>query len=515
MGCEFGTHERYRLAMKLYFLNKKGAFGLVVFCAVVVYLVTAYHSHGYYHADEHYQIIEFAGLKLGTHAPNELAWEYNAKIRPALQPTICFLLFEGFQVCGFTDPYTQAFLLRLISSLLAIVVITYFVRKTRHLLTEKKHWNIYYLLSYFLWFIPVISVRFSSETWGGLLFLSALAVFYSDINRRIMPYWVGLLLGVSFLLRFQMAFAIAGFGLWLLWVNRSKVDFLLKMLAAFVLVIFMGSFLDYWFYGEWVFTPWNYFYKNIVDGVASSFGTSPWYFYLQKLFSYSSYPVGIAMAISVVLMLFFRPKNVFLWCLVSFVVAHSLISHKEERFLFPMVYLFPFLLTESYSMIDRWIVNGYGKKIFGYILLFLFMVPNVIGLATMAQKSAGIGRMEITRYIHQHYGENPVHLVYCSWSSPYDPWHGLPAKFYLEDCLTGHRINDLCELNDSLLVPDAVNLLVIRKYDRHHAECPEELNHHHLTFEIQSVPKWIEWINGKYQGLDNEHILELYRFDNP
>ena len=43
----------------------------IIALAIVIYGITAWNSHGYYHADEHYQIIEFAGEKLGTHDAHE------------------------------------------------------------------------------------------------------------------------------------------------------------------------------------------------------------------------------------------------------------------------------------------------------------------------------------------------------------------------------------------------------------------------------------------------------------
>jgi len=54
---------------------------LVLIVALLIYVVTAYFSKGYYHADEHYQVIEFAGLKTGTHSGSDLAWEYRENSR--------------------------------------------------------------------------------------------------------------------------------------------------------------------------------------------------------------------------------------------------------------------------------------------------------------------------------------------------------------------------------------------------------------------------------------------------
>ena len=118
--------------------------------------------------------------------------------------------------------------------------------------------------------------------------------------------------------------------------------------------------------------------------------------------------------------------------------------------------------------------------------------------------------MEITKYIHDNYGSEKINLVFCSWANPYNPWHGLPNKFSIEDSLTDYRINDLCELSNSSFEKNAINLLVIRKIDKKNIACSQALDS--FVFEIQSVPKWIEKLNERYKGFDNQNILELYRF---
>ncbi len=500
--------------MKNTIFSNKNILKIIVMLAAVVYIITAFNSHGFYHADEHYQIIEFAGFKLGTHAPDELAWEFNAQIRPTIQPVICFVLLKAFKILNISNPYNQAFLLRLLSALLAIIVISFFVQNTKGFIKNESVKIAYYLLSFFLWFIPVISVRFSSETWSGLFFLLSLALFFNDSNNKIKPFKVGLTLGISFLFRFQIAFAILGFVLWLIFINHSKLKYLLKIFTSICVVLFFGMLLDSWFYGEFVFTPWNYFYKNIIEGVAAGFGTSPWFFYIAKLLSYPSYFIGIPIALSFIILLIAKPKNYILWISIPFIIAHSIIAHKEERFLFPIVYFFPLMLIESYLIINNLTLNRLFNRVLNYFLVVIFVVVNTIGIIAMGQKSAGIGRMEITKYIHNNYGNKKINLVFCSWANPYNPWHSLPVKFYLEDSLTDHRINNLCELNDSLFIEDAVNLLVIRKIDRENIECSRIIYANNFIFETQSVPEWIEKINAKYKGFDNHNILELYRYSN-
>lgn len=494
--------------------SKNGIITFIVAIAAVVYIITAFNSHGFYHADEHYQIIEFAGLKLGTHTPNDLAWEFKAQIRPTLQPVICFVLFKVCEVFNINNPYNQAFVLRLLSALLALVVIFFFIQNTKGFSKNGSLIIAYYLLSYFLWFIPIISVRFSSETWSGLFFLLSLSQFFNNSKNKTKPFQIGLLFGISFLFRFQIAFALLGFGLWLIFINRSKLNYLFKVGISFLTIVSLGIIIDSWFYSEFVFTPWNYFYKNIIEGAAPEFSTSPWYFYLLKLLSYPSYFIGIPIALSYIILIIKKPGNFILWVTIPFIVAHSIIAHKEERFLFPVVYLFPLMLIESYLVIRNLIKNRSFKMIVNYSLITVFVIMNAIGIIAMGQKAAGIGRMEITKHIHDKYGNEDINLVFCSWSNPYNPWHSLPVKFYLENSLTDHRINNLCELNDSLLKDNAINLLVIRKIDKKNIDCSKILNTNNIVFETQSVPKWIEKLNERYKGFENHNILELYRFKN-
>ena len=145
---------------------------IVFFSAILWYIITAYFSNGYYHADEHYQIIEFARLKLGANQASEMPWEFHEQIRPTLQPTICFFFLKLFNLVSIVNPYVQALIFRLITSIFAVCAISYFSLSCKTFINEK-NWRIFYILSFFVWFLPWINVRFSSETYSGLFFLVA------------------------------------------------------------------------------------------------------------------------------------------------------------------------------------------------------------------------------------------------------------------------------------------------------------------------------------------------------
>ncbi len=137
----------------------------------------------------------------------------------------------------------------------------------------------------FSWIFPYVRTLFSSEIMSSLFFFGA--IFLYDIKRNkgnglFISLITGFLLGLSFYFRFQMGFAIVGFGLWILLFDRKfkKIFFLL---AGFLIAAAISTYLDYQFYHRLVCTPYHYFYVNINEGVAASFGIASFMVYIGLL----------------------------------------------------------------------------------------------------------------------------------------------------------------------------------------------------------------------------------------
>lgn len=76
--------------LKYFTLQEKN----IYFWSAVVLFITALFSVGAYHADEHYQILEFAGLKLGLTSAENLPWEFHYQMRQTLQPFMVIALHK-------------------------------------------------------------------------------------------------------------------------------------------------------------------------------------------------------------------------------------------------------------------------------------------------------------------------------------------------------------------------------------------------------------------------------------
>jgi GPI mannosyltransferase 3 len=491
--------------------GNNNSFNIIIsISACVVYLVTAINSNGYYHPDEHYQVIEFANFKLGHTSADELAWEYKAQIRSAIQPAVCYVVWKGLKSAGIQDPYLLTLVLRVITAVFALFTIQRFVRSASSLVSPR-HQKIYIALSYFLWFIPFINVRFSSETWSGLFILHAIALMLSAAGKNFFYYsMLGVLMGLSFLFRFQTAFISAGMLLWMISIGREKPGNIFLVIISILLTIQAGVLIDTWFYGKYLYTFWNYFYFNIIEDVASSFGTAPWHEMLFYIVKYPAFPIGILIALAFLLLLIRKPKNLILWAIVPFLVIHTITPHKEERFLFPIVNMAPLLLMMGWQELHSLKLPGSNlPRSLGYAFLFLLISINLLGLVVNFSKSAGLGRMSISEYIHKEYAGKPVKLIAPQLSNPYRPWYRLPATFYKEASLTELRLFSLQDIDSTIISPDTVNLIVARKL---YISESVEKRLHALNFKAikQSIPPWIEWINKYYKGFDNGDITVLY-----
>ena len=167
-----------------------------------MYSVIAWCADGYFHPDEHYQLIEFSGLKTGHTLEEDLAWEYKEQMRPTLQPWITYFVLSTSQY--FThDPFIQIFFLRWLTAILAIIAIRYFIKQSLFEIENSLH-PVYILTFYFLWFIPLIFTRFSSESWSTIALIFAMSISISQ--KKLTPknaIILGSIIGIAFLLRFQ------------------------------------------------------------------------------------------------------------------------------------------------------------------------------------------------------------------------------------------------------------------------------------------------------------------------
>jgi phosphatidylinositol glycan class B len=448
--------------------------------ALVVNVLTAWFNGGYLHPDEHWQILEFAWYKLGHQPASVLPWEFAAHARAGLQPWIAVGLVTAMQAAGVFSPFVAAFLLRLVSALLAVWVSLRLLVWVLPTIRRLEYRRLAFYGTLFLWIAPFLHARFSAESWGAsLTFLGLTLLLDADAacetdgsgTGASMPAravalsaCAGLAWGFAFFCRVQMTPSIVGAGLWLLVYRRRSWRLLAVAAAAFVVAGAANVAIDHWLYDAWVFTPFQYFGVNLVLGKAAALGTSPWWMTLAPLLLLALPPFSVLALASLLLGAWTARRHVLAWTMVPFVIAHAAVGHKELRFMSPM--LLPVAMALAVSL-DRlparlaaWL-DAPRLAALRTVSLWLIAVSNTAALVMVTfitasptfplfEKVAEIGRSHPARLLVIPAGPDQHRL---------DAWQGM--AFYRPETVSAELVNDGPDLVRAASAPAGTTVLVL------------------------------------------------------
>jgi phosphatidylinositol glycan class B len=468
---------------------------LIIF-GIVIHIITAIFSVGYYHVDEHFQILEFTSLKLGVAQEEQLPWEYQARLRPAVQPAFAYILIKTMNFMTLDNPFYHAMLLRIISAIISLYC-TYLLIIT--LIPEVKSdylkmWFIF--LSLMIWFLPYLHVRFSSENWSGIFFWIGFALLLTiksekqkseNIYSKI--FIAGLILGLAFILRYQIGLSIGGLILWLIFIKKEKWSHLSVLSSGIILFIIFGALIDYWYYNEWAFTAWNYFKVNLLEGKTSDFGVQPWWYYLKEIIVKGVPPFSLVIIFSVILVWIKYPKHVISWILIPYIAIHSLIGHKELRFLFPLVNILPFMIVLSFQIIKederlsklKHLLRSSKKP-----LLILFMVINSVFLLVICVKPADM-HIYLYQYIYNRYDPVKTEIISVG-RGPYS--RAVPVNFYKKKEFEIKTFKNEQEIYDYIINADKTILYATKK-----PTLDPTLKSFNCTKVYQNLPPGVKYYN--------------------
>ncbi|CBW25306.1 putative membrane protein [Halobacteriovorax marinus SJ] len=155
---------------------------------------------------------------------------------------------------------------------------------------------------------------------------------------------IGLIMGLSFQMRYHIGFMILFCFLWALIFHKLTIRSLFVLSLGVVFAILLGIGVDYWGYGKWTLAPYWYYHQNIVLKLANKWGVSPWWGYFKSTFEKGVFPISLPLIIAGLIFWMRKWKHELTWLTLSFFFVHSYVAHKELRFLFPILIYFPVML---------------------------------------------------------------------------------------------------------------------------------------------------------------------------
>lgn len=160
-----------------------------------------------------------------------------------------------------------------------------------------------------------------------------------------------------------------------------------------------GIALDSWYYGERVVTVWNFFYENVVQSLSVFYGAHPWHWYLSQ---------GLPLILTVAMPwaqkgwsnALYQPSSSAMATLGGLcawtVGAYSLLSHKEARFLQPLLPIFHLFAASAIAPPSGGWRTAWRAFPRALRFLLLAQVPVTLYLAAFHAK----GQIEVVQYVH-------------------------------------------------------------------------------------------------------------------
>lgn len=462
-----------------------------------VMLLMAIFEIGPIHADEYFQLIEFAQYRLGNTSAGDLPWEFHEQMRPTIQVWLVVTIIKVLSFLQLEDPFAIALLLRLISGVGTWWIIRKFNRLivARHF-RDDEFARLFQMGSYFIWFVPMAGAHFSSESFSAIFLLMGLYPLLRDPEDRRGILWAGLFLGLSFQCRYQIGISVAAVYFWLWLVARVPVARIAGSALVLVGTAAFGLLLDSCFYGEFVLAPFNYLKQNLVEGKASSFGTEPWFYYLTH-FSFSRPVIGIP------LMLFFLRglvplrMHLFTWVILPFVLVHSLIAHKEMRFLFPMIY--PFIAVAFHGFHSFFERREFLRRHRMMVGAF-FGVNLIVILLVMIDPHETESNY---RYLYRNLGKGEGNVI--GIQREYYEMSGLKVTFYRPKDVKSMVVEDEEGLRE-LLIGNPINAGFVIS-NRHELEV--DLDGYSIERVHSVYPDWLVRMKGVEWG-DSQHSPTVF-----
>ena len=405
----------------------------ILFSALIIQIIFSITATGFYHPDQHFQIIEFSTYQLGEPSGFPYVWEFDHPVRATLQ----VYMFSGYHLLlktlGITDPYLELTILRIILGLAMFIL---FNAMALHYFKDEKKLVLYsvLLLLNFSWFLPYVKTLFSSEVLSSLFFFGT--IFWYDLKKNKNPggiflLFIGFLLSLTFYLRFQSGFFIAGFGIWML-IQKQKFNHYLFIASGFIAGTVMNTWLDYEYYRQLVVTPYEYFYTNLIDKRAASFGSSSFLRYIGLFIAVVGViPLSIILFYYAIKSFLKKYTNLIFLTAMFFIIGHSVVGHKEERFMFPVLFVMPVFIGWGLPLFIKF--YSATKKILRYLLAIVIWFSIVLNflLLFLFMFTTYCQTIQFTALLKKHFKANTESInLYCLNRTPFETESNIPITFY-------------------------------------------------------------------------------------
>jgi len=310
------------------------------------------------YADDIFQMLEPAHRLVFGYG--YIAWEFVAGVRNWLLPGTLALVLGGLSRIGLDQPETYGPAITGLSILISLFPIEV-ARRTAHLIGGSRAGLFAAAAAAIYPPLLFAAQKITPEILAG--YILPAAILFALRTSRGSAAASGLLCGFVAGLRIHYAPALLVVA-WIIFVRRHKDWTSVRSAVAFGAVSFsLFGLVDWWTWGAPFVSYLRAIEVNILYGVASYFGEMPFYFYIAM------FPFGIGLALISVLD---WPRTRWLLLPVAAILlVHTLIGHKEPRFVFAIHLL---TVTAIAIPLAKWTRKGAERRLLAFAVCLCSVV---------------------------------------------------------------------------------------------------------------------------------------------
>lgn len=388
------------MSIPVYYYNSLFSFILskhfVLFVlALLLRISAAYLNYGFLALDDYYLL----STAIPVQVSQPLDWQIeNIGFRSPIPKILVWYLAQVSFKMGISDPLNQ---IRFVYVALALftfptVVLVYMILKKTHGYSTAL---VGLTIITFYFPIPYVSSRALIENLSSPLILLAIW-FLLSYERKQKIYDIYLfvfVVALASMFRFQAGVIVVVI-LYSIYKTRLISHYFHFLIAGILAFVFSGL-PDFFLQNSFHHSLFSYFSYNIQ--YSSTYGTSPFWLYSILFVGLTFPPALFSRFRGFSFKEIYSPLMPALWIFLVFVFAHSIVPHKEERFMVPILPVFVLLLTP----VAEWLFIK-KKSWWRIVYVGLLNFPLLLVLTFYPSQDNIIG---LVRFFHENHSYN--HLI--------------------------------------------------------------------------------------------------------
>ncbi|XP_040082495.1 GPI mannosyltransferase 3 isoform X1 [Oryx dammah] len=372
--------------------------------------------------DEYWQSLEVAHHMVFNYG--YLTWEWTERLRGYTYPLIFASIYKILHLLGKDSVHLLIWIPRLAQALLSAIADLRFYSLMKQLENQQVARWVFFcqLCSWFTWYCCTRTLTNTMET-----VLTIIALFYYPLegSKSMDSVKYSSLVALAFIIRPTAIIPWIPLLFKHFWQEQRKLDLILhQFLPVGFVTLSLSLIIDRIFFGQWTLVQYNFLKFNVLQDLGSFYGSHPWHWYFSQ-----GFPAVLGTHLPFFIHgCFLAPKRyrIFLVTVLWTLLVYSMLSHKEFRFIYPVL---PFCMVFcGYSLNN---LKTWKKPALSFLFLSNMLLALYTGLVHQRGTLDVMTNIQELSYNNTNVSSASVLMMMPCHSTPYysHVHYPLPMRF--------------------------------------------------------------------------------------